>query len=110
MCDIFHELQGASEWLFSVLARSIHERALTCIRQPAPKGYTCFIREMFVRASFPWQGAQLWSNKLKPRLGSSSSALIPRTETEWGPENSRRWAKVCFGNKTDTDPVWTGNG
>jgi RNA polymerase sigma-70 factor, ECF subfamily len=37
-------------------------------------------------------------------------ADIPRPQIELPAENSRRWAKVCFGNKTGTEPVWTGNG
>jgi len=37
-------------------------------------------------------------------------AVIPRPQAELPAENSRRWAKVCFGNKTGTEPVWRGNG
>src|SRR5258707_9294236 len=38
------------------------------------------------------------------------SALIPGAQTELAPENSRRWAKVCRGNKIGTEPVWIANG
>jgi RNA polymerase sigma-70 factor (ECF subfamily) len=40
----------------------------------------------------------------------SSSALIPRAEIELAAEISRRWAKVCLGNKIGTEPVWIANG
>ena len=38
------------------------------------------------------------------------SRLIPGAQTELAPENSRRWAKVCLGNKILTEPVWIANG
>jgi RNA polymerase sigma-70 factor (ECF subfamily) len=39
-----------------------------------------------------------------------SFAVIPRPQTELPAENCRGWAKVRLGNKTGTEPVWTGNG
>src|SRR5580765_4178864 len=39
-----------------------------------------------------------------------SFAVIPRPQTELPAENFRRSANVCLGNKTATEPVWTGNG
>jgi RNA polymerase sigma-70 factor (ECF subfamily) len=38
------------------------------------------------------------------------STLIPRAEIELAAEISRRWAKVCLGNKIGTEPVWIANG
>jgi len=38
------------------------------------------------------------------------SALIPGAQTESAPENSRRWAEVCRGNKISIEPVWIENG
>ena len=39
-----------------------------------------------------------------------SFAVTPTVQTELPPENSGRWARICLGNKTGTEPVWTGNG
>jgi RNA polymerase sigma-70 factor (ECF subfamily) len=39
-----------------------------------------------------------------------TSALIPGGEIELGPENSRGWAKVGFGNEIATEGIWIGNG
>src|SRR5712691_8204755 len=38
------------------------------------------------------------------------SALVPRVQTDLAPENSRRCAKICLGNKIITKPVWIANG
>jgi hypothetical protein len=39
-----------------------------------------------------------------------SIGLSTRAETELLPENAPRWAKICLGNKTGTEPVWRVNG